>query len=427
MQPTSGAIRASNRARLVAVLRRSGTATRSDLAEQTGLSRATVSSLVNELLREGLVCERRSPGEGFGRPPASIALDRSAGLAIAVDVGVRHVAVAVGDLSRCVLAERWTTLPRGHRAETGTELVLTSIASALCEAGVEAEQVVGAAVSIAAPIARDSGRLLVPDVLPGWNGTELAGAIGRRWNVPVALENDANLGALGEAVHRTSDGGSHLLYVKLASRVGLGIALGSRVYRGRDGYAGELGHVTARPDGAPCWCGRRGCLELEAGGDGMLATLRARGVVVPTVERLVHAARAGQPEVLDVVRDGVRVLARGLADTVLLLNPSAVVLGGELTALGDLVLGPVRAEIGALPFGPPVEVTASALGERASLVGALALVLSESAHFVDRSVAAEPPAPVTPAPPWDQPGRTALPHRSTTSWAAPREVACPPP
>jgi predicted NBD/HSP70 family sugar kinase len=385
VQPTSEAIRAGNRARVVDILRRSGSATRAELISRTGLSRATVSSLISELADRGLVSEHTQPAsDSPGRPPTRLALNRAAGLAIAVDVGVRHVAVAVGDLSRSVLAERWVPLPQGHSAERGTQLVMQSIETTLAEAEADRDQIVGAAISIAAPIAPDSGRLLVPGVLPGWNGSELAEQIGRTWDVPAAVENDANLGALGESV-AAAPHGQDLLYVKLASRVGLGIAFGLGIYRGRDGYAGELGHVTSDPDGPVCWCGRRGCLELYAGAEGMLARLAARGIRIGDVNDLIRRAHGGDADVLAVIADGTRRLARSLGALALVLNPSVIALGGELTALGPLLLDPVHAELATVPFGAPVAVRASALGPRASLMGALALVLSESSRFTDQS------------------------------------------
>ena len=391
VQPTSDAIRAGNRGRIVDILRRSGSATRAELVTGTGLSRATVSSLIGELADRGLVSEYAQPAlASAGRPPTRLALNRAAGLAIAVDVGVRHVAVAVGDLSHSVLAERWVPVPYGHSAESGMRIVMQSIETALLEAEADRDQVVGAAISIAAPIAPDSGRFLVPGVLPGWNGPELAEQIGRTWGIPATVENDANLGALGESV-AAAPHGKDLLYVKVASRVGLGIAFGSRIYRGHDGYAGELGHVTADPDGPACWCGRRGCLELYAGAEGMLERLAGRGIRIDDVNELIGRAEAGDADVLAVVGDGTRRLARSLGALALVLNPSVIALGGELAGLGPLLLDPVRAELAAVPFGAPVTVRTSALGPRASLMGALALVLHESSRFTDQSRAPESP------------------------------------
>lgn len=394
VQPTSEAVRAGNRARIVDILRRSGSATRADLVAGTGLSRATVSSLIGELADRGLVSQYAQPAAALdraGRPPTRLALNRAAGLAIAVDVGVRHVAVAVGDLSRSVLAERWVTVPYGHSAERGMHLVMQNIDAALAEAEADRDQIVGAAISVAAPIAPDSGRFLVPGVLPGWNGTELAERIGRTWGIPTAVENDANLGALGESV-AAAPHGMDLLYVKVASRVGLGIAFGSRIYRGHDGYAGELGHVTADPAGPVCWCGRRGCLELYAGAEGMLERLAGRGIRMDGVSELIQRAEAGDAEVLSVIRDGADRLARSLGALALVLNPSVIALGGELAGLGPLLLDPVRAQLEAVPFGAPITVRTSALGPRASLMGALALVLHESGRFTDQARAPDPPS-----------------------------------
>lgn len=398
VQPTSEAIRAGNRARIVDILRRSGSATRAELVTGTRLSRATVSSLIGELADRGLVSEytQQPAVESQGRPPARLALNRAAGLAIAVDVGVRHVAVAVGDLSRSVLAERWVPVPYGHSADSGTHIVMQSIATTLAEAEADRDQIVGAAISIAAPIAPDSGRFLVPGVLPGWNGPELAEQIGRTWGIPATVENDANLGALGESVAATPHG-KDLLYVKVASRVGLGIAFGSRIYRGHDGYAGELGHVTADPDGPTCWCGRRGCLELYAGAEGMLERLAGRGIRIDNVNDLIERAEAGDADVLTVIGDGTRRLARSLGALALVLNPSVIALGGELAGLGPLLLEPVRAELATVPFGAPITVRASALGPRASLMGALALVLHESSRFTDQSCAPDVPDSGRPA------------------------------
>lgn len=394
VRPTSGAIRALNRASIVRVLRQSGWATRAELMARTGLSRATVSSIVGELGAIGMVTERRWPSGGAqGRPAAEVALNKSAGTAIAVDVGVRHVAVAVGDLSHSVLAERWTTLPRGHSAAHGVRIVLDSIEDAIVQASIDAEELVGAAISIAAPVDTGSGRLAVPGVLPGWNGSQLSEHVAARWGIPVVTENDANLGALGEAVSRPAHNGGDLLYVKVASRIGLGIARGQRILRGHDGYAGELGHVTVRPAGEPCWCGRRGCLELYAGGDGMLRRL-ADDPLVTSIADLVTQAQSS-PQVRAIVDDGVALLAQALTNVAVVLNPARIVLGGELTALGEVIEQPIRAELERLPFGAPIEFVLSPLGERASLLGALGLVLTEPARFADRSEPHRSSSPLT--------------------------------
>ena len=390
-QPTSGAIKAANRASIVDVLRRGGSATRAELMQTTGLSRATVSSLVGEMRSQGLVSERRpSEAAGFGRPPAAIVLNRSAGLAIGVDVGVRHVAVAVGDLSRRVLADRWVALPHGHSASDGVRTVLRCIEETLAEAEADPGQLVGAAISIAAPISPDTGRMMVPGVLGGWNGPELASEVARTWNIPVAVENDANLGALGEWAWGDAKGAKTLLYIKIASRVGLGIVIDGEIYHGAEGCAGELGHVTVDPQGDLCWCGQRGCLEMYVGGEGLIRRLGVESGNRIDLRDLVAHRQDISPALPGLIERGARVLAQAVSTLALLFDPSVIVLGGEIAMLGELLLEPVRRAVQSVPFGSPVRVELSSLEDHASVAGALALVLSDTSRFATQTAA--PPA-----------------------------------
>ena len=386
VQPTSGAIKAANRASIVDVLRRGGSATRAELMAATGLSRATVSGLVSEMRSHGLVSEQRPHvSGGFGRPPAAIVLNRSAGLAIGVDVGVRHVAVAVGDLSHRVLAERWVALPHGHSARNGARTVLRSIEETLSEADADPGQLVGAAISIAAPISPETGRMMVPGVLGGWNGPELASQVAHRWDIPVAVENDANLGALGEWTWGDAKGAKTLLYIKIASRVGLGIVIDGAIYHGAEGWAGELGHVTVDPEGEQCWCGQRGCLEMYVGGEGLIRRVGVASGNQIDLRDLVAHAQEMSPELPGLIKRGAEVLGQAVSTLALLFNPSAIVLGGEVAMFGDLLLEPVREAVQAVPFGSPVRVELSSLKDHASVAGALALVLSDASRFVDQT------------------------------------------
>lgn len=400
MQPTSGTVRSANRSTIVDVLRREGAATRGQLIIATGLSRATVSSLVVEMQDQGLLSETRyTAATGQGRPPATLTLARSAGLAIGVDVGVRHLAVAVGDLSRRVLAERWISLPHGHDADHGAPTVLRCIQETLAEAGADPQHLVGAAISIAAPVAPEAGRLMIPGVLPGWNGQQLAHLVGERWNIPVAVENDANLGALGEYTWGEFRGSKSVLYVKMASRLGLGIVIDGSIYHGAQGSAGEFGHITVDPSGELCWCGRRGCLEMFVGGESLLRQLElpASGEI-----DLRDVRFAEDRQTRDVIDRAATMLAQGLSTLALLFNPSAIVIGGELAVLGERLLEPARRAMRNIPFGEPIPVKTATLDGRGSVAGALALVLSDSARFTDHT--GHPAAvPVVTAPPHGDP------------------------
>jgi predicted NBD/HSP70 family sugar kinase len=384
---TSSAVRVANRSAIVDVLRRRGLATRAELCELTGLSRATVSALVGELAARGLLVERAGgQARVGGRPPTVLTLDRSGGLGIGIDIGVRHLAVAVGDLSRTVHAERWWPEPAGHTAPDGIATVLNSVGTALREAGAERERLIGTAVSIAAPIYAADQTIAEPAVLPGWTGAQLADALADELRIPVAIDNDATLGALGETIWGTCAGARSLAYVKLASRIGVGLVLDGALYRGHAGLAGEFGHLTVDPDGPTCWCGSSGCLEMYAGGGAILRELPGYDDDNGGIEAMIDAALDGDVAVSAAVNTAARHLGRGVAALVNMLNPQHVVLGGELSRLAPLLLDPAREELTRYSFvarSCDVSMSTSSLGRRASLLGALALVLTQPSRFRD--------------------------------------------
>lgn len=375
---TSSAIRAANRTRIVDALRAQGPMTRAQLCESTGLCRATVSVLVGELFTRGLLIEQPATNtRANGRPVTELSLNRASGVGIGIDIGVRHIAVAVGDSARNVYAERWWPRPVGHTSADGIDTLLSSIQEALREAHAEHDRLIGAAVGLAAPINARDGSIAAPDLLPGWAGEPLAQRLAEALDVPVRLENVATLGALGEYVWGPAAGVTNLVYVKLASRVGAGLVLNGSLFRGAAGFAGELGHVTVNRNGLLCRCGARGCLELYAGGAAMLRKLGRQPDAADGFDRLVTDAVSGDPAVLAVVTQAARFLGQGLAAVAKVLDPQRIVIGGELWRLGEVMTPVLRHELGRYSFASRPQIQASPLGRRATLLGALALALTK--------------------------------------------------
>ena len=369
---------------VLAALRRSRAASRADLVRLTGLSRATISKLVGALEAEGLVCEHRddpaSSGPRGGRPGVLLALRPAAGLAVGVDFGHTHVRVALADLSSAVLAEREARLDVDHSAVQALDLAAALVAEALAAAGASHDSVVGAAMGLPGPIDRNTGVVGSSVILPSWAGLRPAGELQRRLRVPVQLENDANLGALGELAYGVARGAENLIYVKVASGVGAGLVLGGRLFRGHSGIAGELGHVLVDPEGAVCRCGNRGCLETMAGAGALLELLRPTYGADFGSHELIERAVAGDLACRRVLADGGRAVGRALANLCNVLNPERLVIGGELSgADGSLVEG-LRDSLRryALPAASAdIDVRAGELGDRAEVLGALRLVIGE--------------------------------------------------
>jgi len=382
-------LRRLNRGRVIDALREHGMVSRADIARRTGLSRSTVSSLVSELQSDGLVVEREEPGaahgEQGGRPPILLAFDASAGAALGIDFGHSHVRVAVSDLSSNILAERSAPMDIDHAAHEGLDVALELIGEALDEAGVERSRVIGAGLGLPGPVDQIDGVIGSSAILPGWVGVAAGEEMRRRLDVPVSVDNDANLGALAELTHGAGRGASELVYLKVSSGIGAGLILGGRLHRGTGGVAGELGHILVAPEGAVCRCGNRGCLETAASTGALLEMLR-RSHGELTVAEMLRLARDGDLGCRRVIADAGRVVGSAVAVVLNLLNPQLLVVGGDLAEAGDLLLDGVRSSVrlAALPAAADAAgVVAGVLGERAQVLGALALAIGEAGATLD--------------------------------------------
>ncbi len=381
-------LRERNRRRVLDTLRTAGVTSRAELARRTGLSRTTVSSLVGDLVREGLVAERparpAAAGAQGGRPPVLVSLERRAGAAVGVDFGKSHVTVAVADLGHTVLAEQRRELPGDHRSATGLDFAAELVDAALAEAAVDRNLVLGVGMGLPGPIEAATGTVGSSAILPGWVGVAAARALSERLGLPVAVDNDANLGVRAERVWGAAAGVDDVIYLKLATGIGAGLILGGRLYAGVGGTAGEIGHTIIDEHGPMCRCANRGCLETMASGAAAVELLRPTLGKDLTLPRLVELTLDGHPACRRVVADGARHIGRAVANLVNLLNPRRVVVGGELAACGDVLLDPLRQECtrhAIRSAGEDVEIVPGALGERAEVLGALALVLQDAETF----------------------------------------------
>jgi predicted NBD/HSP70 family sugar kinase len=385
-------LRERNRRRVVEVLRRRGIASRADIARETGLSRTTVSSIVGAMQRDGLIAERADESgnrssEG-GRPPILLAFDRGVGALVGLDFGHDRLRVAVSDLAYTVLAEEELALDVDAGAADALDAAAAAVERALEMAGTAHDRVLAAGVGLPGPIDPLTGAVRSDSILPSWARIDPRGELEARLDMPVHLDNDANVGALGEWMFGAARGHALVTYVRLSAGVGAGLIFQGRLFRGAAGAAGELGHVLVDPTGPICRCGNRGCLETFVAGPALCEQLR-RSHGELTVPQLLALAAGGDRGCRRVLQDAARVVGRVLADLCNTINPDVVVLGGELSAAGDLLLDPLRAAIRqhAIPAAvTSVSVVPGVLGERAEMLGALALAGHASADALAAGV-----------------------------------------
>jgi predicted NBD/HSP70 family sugar kinase len=369
-------LRELNRLRVVDELRRRGNASRGEIANATGLSRTTVTTLVADLQERGLVIETGAAnGGGRGRPPVQLRLDPSAGGAIGIDFGHSHVHAAVSDLSAALLGERRVEVDVDGNPSKALDVAAALGHELVARAGLDPRRVVGAGMGLPGPLGASA-------IMRGWAELDPATELTRRLGVTATVGNDANLGALAELTLGAGRGMQDLVYLKLASGIGAGLVLGGRLHHGATGIAGEIGHVQVKQDGAVCRCGNRGCLETVASAQALLESLKPAYGEGLTVRAMLELATDGSHGAQRVIKDAGWAIGRAAADLCNSLNPEAIVVGGALGAAGDPLLEGIRESVDryAQPgTADAVTVVPAELGERAEVLGALALALQGAA------------------------------------------------
>jgi len=376
-------LRRRNRGLVLRAVQSGGAASRVDIVRTTGLSRTTVSSLVNQLIAEGLLAESTdrlgvAAANPTGRPPTRLTLEPSGGAVLGVHLRHDGIRLALADLSGAVLAEALVDLDVDHRADAALSFVEDATDGLVAEAGIPRGRLLGAAVAISSPVPTLPRH--GPSLLTTWHDIDVADALAERLGVPVQVGNDANLGATAERFFGAARTTRNLVYVMLAEGVGAGLFLDGRTYLGGKGVAGEFGHVVVAPGGRVCRCGNRGCLETVAGADALVAALppRAEGTV-PDLDDVLAACQAGEPGALRIVADAGRAVGTALAGVCTMLDPDLVVIGGRTAAAGQPLLDGIVETLGrGVPptDEPVVPVVAGELGVRAEVLGAVALAIA---------------------------------------------------
>ena len=274
----AGTISAGHVLRLV----RNGDAnTRTELARLAGLSRSTLAERVQTLLALELLDEVTGVESTGGRPPATLAFNRSAGVVLVADIDMTHCRTAVSDLAGTPLAEETFEFDIARPPAIGLDAIHARFGELLRSSGVRPAQIWGVGIGVPAAVTVGGGEPVAPGMLPGWDGFSIPRWFARHYDAPALVDNHVNLMALGEQWTHWRDV-DHLLYVMIGPWIGCGIVSDGRVHRGAQGSAGDIGHVrVAGHDDVLCRCGNTGCLEAVAGGAALAVQARRRPVCPP--------------------------------------------------------------------------------------------------------------------------------------------------
>lgn len=372
---SQSALREANRVLVLQTVQRWGGLTQVELVGATGLSPATVSTIVRDLLADGLVDTAVTTRSG--RRAQLVTVARRVGLAVGVQVAHRHLRIVLGDFAHAVIAEQSLPLPNDHRLDTTLDRAALLVVDLLERVGSSLDEVVGVGVAVPAPVDADTGMISVRGIMRGWDDVHLGQTLSKRIARPVFVDNDANLGALAESTLGAARPYRDSVFVRASYGVGAGVVIDGRVHRGFAGTAGEIGHVQVDPAGAICGCGNRGCLDTVVGAAALVEALRVnRGPL--TLRDVIQLAQEGDQGCARVVADAGAQIGAVVAGLGQATNPEIVVVGGELAETGALLLDPLREAVARrVPVNQiaPLEVVPAALGTKAEVMGALILAL----------------------------------------------------
>jgi glucokinase-like ROK family protein len=368
---------------------------RADLAEEMGLTRAAVTVIVNDLIKNDIILETESRTTFSGRPPVVLEINPKRGLVAAIDMGATHLSVALGDFSARILEETEIAF----RIDSGPEECLRDanriLNQLLQKRGLSANDLAGIGVGVPGPVVADLGTVMAPPIMPGWDRYPIRATFESEWNTAVTLNNDAELGALGEWAYGAGRGEKNLAFIKVGSGIGAGLIINQQIYGGTTGSAGEIGHLTIEENGPLCACGNHGCLEAFAGGHAI--ALQARKLVTSgkrtllsennadfiTARDVVEAARRGDWDAQEILKRSGTFIGIAIAGLINLINPSIVIIGGGVAQVGDLLTGPIRQAVHERSLRASehsVRITTAMLGRRSTLIGAMVQAINIGIH-----------------------------------------------
>lgn len=386
---------------ILALLRAGKVLTKTEIAADAGMSRSTVNQRIDSLLEAGLVIPSGAESTK-GRPAGSFAFNRTGGHLLVADIGATAMRIGLCDLTGAVLDEIELPVDVTDGPAVVLGLVKSRFSSLLASRNTGPDAVLGVGISVPGPVDTETGQVVHPPIMTGWDGYDIPGWFSTDYSCPVVVDKDANAMAFGEQ-QATYPGVQHLLMVKIGTGVGAGLISDGRLHRGADGAAGDIGHnYVPRPAGVvdepECRCGNTGCLEAYAGGWALLRDLQDLGLEVATVNDAIRLLRSGERNAVRLARAASRLLGEAIAVTVNLFNPQVVVIGGQLAAAEEYYFAGIREAVyrRSLPLATRrIEIVGSTRGTQAGVIGMALLVAQAvfSQYPLPRIEPARSPAP----------------------------------
>jgi glucokinase-like ROK family protein len=330
-------VKKNNKALVLQLIIEKDPISRADIAQVSGLHKATVSSLVNELLEEELIFESGPGVSSGGRRPVILHFNKIAGYAIGIDIGVNYVLCVLTDLKGNILIKKNESVNRTPYPAIMSK-IQNMISSIIDEMPNSRYGIVGIGVGVPGIVNKQGTILLAPNL--GWTNIQLKKDLEDLFQVPVIIENEANAGAFGEQQFGASQEFENIIYISAGIGIGVGIILNTELYQGKNGFSGEMGHMIIELNGKPCSCGSRGCWEAYASENALLELGNT-----DSLESLIELAEHRDKVALELFGEIGTYLGYGINNIINTFNPDQVVLGNRLALAKQWIEQPIRETI----------------------------------------------------------------------------------
>ena len=332
-----------------------GGISRVELAKEIGLTRAAVTSIVNDLMESNIIREAERRTSTSGRPPIILEINPDAGYVAGVDMGATHLEIMIANFGAQVVVEAETPFDISASPAICLDQANALLEELLSQANLSLPSLSAIGIGVPGPIATEAGMVIAPPIMPGWDSFPIRDSLEQRWACPVTLNNDAELGALGEWAYGAARNENNVAYIKVGTGVGAGLLINGHIYSGASGAAGEIGHITIDENGPLCKCGNYGCLEASASGIAIAISAQQavkkgkrtelaniKPIEKITAEDVANAARRGDLIAQQIITNAGSHIGIAIASLINLLNPDMVVIGGGVAQIGDLLIEPMR-------------------------------------------------------------------------------------
>ncbi|MCP4141505.1 MAG: ROK family transcriptional regulator [Chloroflexi bacterium] len=374
-----------------------GGISRAEMARRLGLTRSAITTIVNDLMERGAIRESAKKTGTSGRPRTLLEITPEAGYVAGVDMGATHLRIIISNFGAQVVAEKEVGFDITLPPEVCLEKTNHLLQELLKEVGLTLSQLSSIGVGVLGPVSAIEGMVIAPPIMPGWDKFPIRTTLETLWEVPISINNDAELGALGEWAYGAGRNRKDLAYIKVGHGIGAGFLINGQIYRGSTGSAGEIGHLTIDEKGPICTCGNRGCLEALSGGGAIAlqakkaikekqnTQLREISTKNISAKDVAFAAQRGDLLAQEIMEEAGEHLGVALAGLINIFNPDMIIVGGGVAQMGDILLEPIRKTVkerSLLSATTNVRITTALLGRRSSSMGAVAQALSIAIHMI---------------------------------------------